>query len=92
MKIDNGVYDPEYQDLQDTQQAQVAALRGFYIDERPLVVSELEEVIFPEEERSEIAVTDNNLPELCAWLRKATTWLAFKPAVVENERGLLLVF
>ena len=28
--VDNGMYDPKYSDLQDTQQAQVAACRDFY--------------------------------------------------------------
>ena len=86
--VDNSMYDPEYQDLQDTQQAQVAACRAFYTDEEPLPIVEDDEVVV----RTEVRVTDENLGELAGWLRQATTWLSFHPAVVEDERGLVVVF
>lgn len=88
--IDNSIHDYNYTELQDLQQAQIAALRSFYCDEEPLPEVDIEWLF--DEERSEIVVTHENLAELCDWLRTAKAWLGFKFTVVEDERGLILVY
>lgn len=88
--IDNSVYDSSYGELQDLQQAQIAALRAFYSDETPLPVVETEWLFDSDE--SEVVITNENLAEICEWLRSSKVWFGFKFSVVEDERGLVLVF
>ena len=49
MEIDNLMYDPKYSDLQDTQQAQVAACREFYT-ETPMATNRISVLDFDEVE------------------------------------------
>ena len=88
--VDNTMYDADYLDLQDTQQAQVAACRAFYEEFEPLMVVDFDDVY--KEERTEIVVDGDNLKAIAKFLRDGKTWLVFKPAVVEDERGLVVSF
>lgn len=87
--VDNGMYDPDVIDYQDKQQGQVAGCRAFYTE-----VEELHDfdILDQEEVRTEIVVTDDNLSSLASWLRQAVTWFAFKPAVIEEDGVLKVVF
>ncbi len=87
--VDNTLYNEDV-DIQDCQQAQVAGCRAFYTEFEPLVVVDHDEVY--QEHRTEIIVSDANLLDLAAFLRDGKTWLAFKPAVIEDERGLVVSF
>lgn len=87
--VDNTMYDPDIIEYQDQQQRQVAGCRAFYTE-----VEELHDfdVLDQEEVVTEIIVTDQNLSALASWLRQAVTWFAFKPAVVEEDGVLKVVF
>jgi hypothetical protein len=83
-KINYMEHDYEYTEMQTAQQTQVAGLRSFYCSEAPFPVRELDEVVFFEEP-AVIKVPDSELSEVCKWLRRADVWLAFKPAVYEEN-------
>lgn len=88
---DSTIYDASVQEYQDQQERQIAGCRGFYSDEKPIPVVEAED-LFHSVDRTEIVVSLSMTPEVCAFLRDPKTWLAFKPAVIEDHRGVVLVF
>ena len=73
-----------------TQEHELLACRSFYEDEAPIPVVGWDDLVA--EPVTEIVVNDGNLQDLCTFLRDWRTWFSFKPAVVEDERGLVLVF
>jgi len=90
MKVNNLIYDPEDLNYQDRQQAQVAACRAFYTEVDPLSVVDADEVLCLED-KAEVVVRPYDVDAIADWLRDARTWLAFKPALIEDERGIVLV-
>ena len=90
--VDNLVYDHSYTDFQTGQEAQVAACRNFYMDESSLSEVDDDEVFFKPETKTEVRITVVNQQEVEQWLKHYATFLLFKPSIVEDERGLILVF
>lgn len=73
-----------------TQEHELLACRSFYEDEAPLPVKEWEDFIT--DSTTEIVVNEDNFQDLCTFLRDWKTYRNFEPAVLEDERGLVLVF
>ena len=90
LRIDNSLFNSDDANYQDTQERQVAALRGFYTEESNLpVVDALDVVEF--EDHARVVVTEANLGEVCDWLMDARVYLAFKPVAVVTEDGKLVL-
>lgn len=91
MIVDNTLYHPEeVGGYQDRQEAQVAACRGFYTEVCPVSFVDEDEV-FKLEDKAEVVVRQQDVDAISDWLRDAKTWLAFKPALIEDERGIVLI-
>ena len=84
------MYNPERIDYQDLQEIQVAACRGFYTEVCPVSVVDAEDVFFTED-KAEIPVSPEDVDAVSEWLAKGPVWLAFKPRLIEDERGIVLV-
>ncbi len=74
------------------QDREIAAMRGFYSDEQPLAIVDAEDLLLAEE-RSEVVINDSNIDEVCMWLSSGSAFrYPLVPAVVEDARGLVLVY
>lgn len=85
------MYVPELESGSE-QDREIAAMRGFYTDESPLSVVDQDEFLLAEE-RSEVVIDDSNIDEVCKWLSGGAAFRhPMMPAIIEDARGLVLVY
>lgn len=82
-----------YGDCRNDSEVDNAGLRDFYDEAPELSVVMLEDLI--EEQFSveplDVYVPNSNIAEVCQWLADPKVYVAFKPQVLVNERGLSML-